>query len=279
MSAWLPEAAAFAVEPPSDLLHGLALRPPAAGWDGSRYRGSALDSVRLDDTRAQAGVVAAVRREHFAGVVAVTPQHARQALACMAPVWRGDGPSPREDRAGRADGNPDDDPEYQWRPADTASGARRGLESRGPPDAVAAAGRGGNARAGAARAGGADGLAHPGGARGRLAAGRGRGRAAGAPARSAGCGRRRGAAVRGRGPAGLRGLPAGDGGHPGAARRGPGRGPALRSARPWAVRPSLARLLARPGRAQASGHATVQGYRPVLAPAASPRCCTRTSMN
>ena len=144
MSAWLPEAAAFAVEPPSDLLHGLALRPPAAGWDGTRYRGSALDSVRLDDARAQAGVVAAVRREHFVGVVAVTPQHARQALACMAPVWRGDGPSPREDRAGRADGNPDDDPEYQWRPADTASGARVAawcLEGRLtlwlPPDAAA----------------------------------------------------------------------------------------------------------------------------------------------
>lgn len=81
MSAWLPEAAAFAVEPPSDLLHGLALRPPAAGWDGTRYRGSALDSVRLEEGRAQAGVVAVLRREHFVGVVAVTPQHARQALA------------------------------------------------------------------------------------------------------------------------------------------------------------------------------------------------------
>lgn len=99
MSALLPEAAGFAVAPPADLLHGLALRPPLAGWDGTRYRGSVLDSVRLDEGRAQAGVVAVVRREHFVGVVAVTPLHARQALASMEPAWRGDGRPAHEDPA------------------------------------------------------------------------------------------------------------------------------------------------------------------------------------
>ncbi|WP_241136731.1 c-type cytochrome [Achromobacter insuavis] len=270
MSAWLPEAAAFAVEPPSDLLHGLALRPPAAGWDGTRYRGSALDSVRLDDARAQAGVVAAVRREHFVGVVAVTPQHARQALACMAPVWRGDGPSPREDRAGRADGNPDDDPEYQWRPADTASGARVAawrLEGRLtlwlPPDAAAMhtlarrelaalmdwpiqAVRVAAWPQGAAEAG------QPAHLLDLLDA------AADAAMLSEAVGRPVCVACRPATAATLA-LRAAD----------LAAGPALRSARPWAVRPSLARLLARPGRAQASGHATVQGDSPVLAPAAS----------
>ncbi|WYX09010.1 hypothetical protein WJ978_25550 [Achromobacter xylosoxidans] len=100
MSAWLPEAAPLAVAPPSELLHGLALRPPEAAWDGSRYRGSALDSVRLDEARAQAGVVAVVRRENFAGVVAVTPLHARQALASLAPAWRGGG-RPAQEGPGR----------------------------------------------------------------------------------------------------------------------------------------------------------------------------------
>lgn len=45
-------------------------------------------------------------------------------------------------------------------------------------------------------------------------------------------------------------------------------GPALRARQPWAMRPSLARLLARPAQAQASGHATVLGQD--LAPGASP---------
>lgn len=266
MSAWLPEAAAFAVEPPSDLLHGLALRPPAAGWDGTRYRGSALDSVRLEEGRAQAGVVAVLRREHFVGVVAVTPQHARQALACMAPVWRGEGPPPRE--AG-PEGS-DEDREYLWRPADTASGARVAawcLDGRLtlwlPPDTgalhalarrelaalmdwpehavrVAAWPRG------AAEAG------QPAHALDLLDA------AADAALLSEAVGRPVCVACR---PATAATL---------ALREADlAAGPALRSRQPWAVRPSLARQLARPGRAQASGQATVQGDSPVLAPAAS----------
>lgn len=72
---------------PSDLLHGLTLRPPVAAWDGLRYQGSVPTHARLDEAQAMAGVVAAVQREHFLGVVAVAPVHARQALAGLAPVW------------------------------------------------------------------------------------------------------------------------------------------------------------------------------------------------
>ena len=58
MSALLPGGPMGAIAPPSDLLHGLALRPPVARWDGARYRGSALESVSLvtwfdEDTTAQ----------------------------------------------------------------------------------------------------------------------------------------------------------------------------------------------------------------------------------
>lgn len=73
---------------PTDLLHGIALRPAELAWDGTRYRGSRLLSVRLADVRTLAGVVATVRHEHFAGVVAVTPLYARQAAVELAPVWQ-----------------------------------------------------------------------------------------------------------------------------------------------------------------------------------------------
>ncbi|MFE0840559.1 c-type cytochrome [Achromobacter insolitus] len=73
---------------PADLLHGVALRPPELAWDGARYRGSQLLSVRLAEVRGLAGVVAAVQRAHFAGVVAVTPLYARQAAAELTPVWQ-----------------------------------------------------------------------------------------------------------------------------------------------------------------------------------------------
>lgn len=72
---------------PADLLHGVALRPPSVLWDGARYRGSVLQHVQLDQARALAGVVMAVQRTHFAGVVAVSPVHARQAAVALAPVW------------------------------------------------------------------------------------------------------------------------------------------------------------------------------------------------
>ena len=73
---------------PCDLLHGLTLRPPVAAWDGLRYQGSVPAHARLDQAQAMSGVVAAVQREHFLGVVAVAPVHARQALASLVPVWK-----------------------------------------------------------------------------------------------------------------------------------------------------------------------------------------------
>jgi len=73
---------------PTDLLHGIALRPPELAWDGTRYRGSRLLSVRLSDARSLAGVVATVQHEHFAGVVAVTSLYARQAAVALAAVWQ-----------------------------------------------------------------------------------------------------------------------------------------------------------------------------------------------
>ncbi|MGU9989775.1 cytochrome c [Bordetella avium] len=73
---------------PSDLLHGLALRPPVVAWDGVLYQGSLLSTLRLDEVRSQAGVVAVVRHAHFAGVVAVTPLYARQAAGDLAAVWQ-----------------------------------------------------------------------------------------------------------------------------------------------------------------------------------------------
>jgi nicotinate dehydrogenase subunit B len=74
---------------PADLLHGLALRPDGAAWDGLRYQGPALVQARLAETRSMVGVVAAVQRLNFLGVVAVTPVHAHQAVASLAPVWQG----------------------------------------------------------------------------------------------------------------------------------------------------------------------------------------------
>ncbi len=73
---------------PPDLLHGLALRPARASWDGTHYCGSLLSSVNLDGARAMAGVVETVRHGHFAGVVAMTPLQARQAAAGLDPVWQ-----------------------------------------------------------------------------------------------------------------------------------------------------------------------------------------------
>lgn len=82
-----------AVALPPDLLHGLALRPPFAAWDGLRYQGAELAAelgeAWLAEARGMAGVVAAVRRANFLGVVAVAPVHARQAAASLVPVWYG----------------------------------------------------------------------------------------------------------------------------------------------------------------------------------------------
>lgn len=73
---------------PADLLHGVALRPPAVLWDGARYRGSVLQQAQWDQARVLSGVVTVVRHTHFAGVVAVSAVHARQAAMVLAPVWQ-----------------------------------------------------------------------------------------------------------------------------------------------------------------------------------------------
>ncbi|MBA4002395.1 MAG: cytochrome C oxidase Cbb3, partial [Delftia sp.] len=109
---------------PSDLLHGLALRPPVAAWDGLRYRGSVPLHARLQDAQAMAGVVAAVQRGHFLGVVAVAPVHARQAAASLAPAWddrqeaRAASAPRAADRADKADkADLPDAGRYVWRMA------------------------------------------------------------------------------------------------------------------------------------------------------------------
>ncbi|MBS7778774.1 cytochrome c [Acidovorax sp. CCYZU-2555] len=73
---------------PAELLHGLALRPPQARWNGLRYQGSELLGADLAAVRAMTGVVAAVQRQHFLGVVAATPVYALQAASSLAPVWQ-----------------------------------------------------------------------------------------------------------------------------------------------------------------------------------------------
>ena len=106
---------------PADLLHGLALRPPVAGWDGLRYQGAQLAEAQLAQARAQAGVVAAVQRVNFLGVVAVAPVHAHQALASLAPLWQGAGAA-----AAPAGPQAPGTEQFTWRAqrADAAPGAR-----------------------------------------------------------------------------------------------------------------------------------------------------------
>jgi nicotinate dehydrogenase subunit B len=81
-------AAADAAPLPADLLHGFALRPDSGDWDGLHYRGAMLAEANLAEVRAMAGVVAAVQRDNFLGVVAATSIHARQAAAHLRPIWR-----------------------------------------------------------------------------------------------------------------------------------------------------------------------------------------------
>lgn len=292
--AGLPEAL------PGDVLHGLALRPPEAGWDGQRYRGSELASVRLAEARSMAGVVAAVRRGHFVGVVAVSPLYARQAADSLAPVWQ----SPAGHRAAAACGGAAGAAAYTWRmaPSPAAAGVRVAAWSLPgqtrvwlppcPPDARRMARRELAALlrqpetaisldswqdAGPDRGLPGDGpmFAHP---LDLLDA------VADAALLSQAVGRPVCVACRS-GPAGelvlrppeapvLRAAapPSGDAARPDGA--GHGAPPlALRSDTPWAVRPSLARLLSRPRQANACLHPTVHAdfaVQPAARPCAAP---------
>ncbi|VFR21840.1 Putative diheme cytochrome c-553 [plant metagenome] len=80
--------------PPAAALQGVVSRPPRMAWDGRRYTGPGL--ARLDDVAARAmpGVVDVVRIAHFVGVVAVSAVLARQAAEMLAPQWRSTGPVP-----------------------------------------------------------------------------------------------------------------------------------------------------------------------------------------
>ncbi len=113
----VPHAAALPAALPPDLLHGLALRPPRTSWDGARYRGSVLAGADVAGARRMAGVVDAVRHDHFAGVVAMTPVQARQAAAGLNPVWQSAEPEKNErlPDTGQA--------VYRWRMAAGDSGA------------------------------------------------------------------------------------------------------------------------------------------------------------
>ncbi|MBU4612036.1 c-type cytochrome [Achromobacter sp. GG226] len=104
----LSRTAGQALEQPSHALHGAVLVPPVLAWDGQRYAGSTLVSVTLDAARAMPGVAAVVREQHFAGVVAVSALHARQALDALAPVWQSSG------RASRAIAPAVTDADYTW---------------------------------------------------------------------------------------------------------------------------------------------------------------------
>ena len=73
---------------PGGVLHGLPLRPPSLAWDGQRYTGSRLLAFDAPAAQALPGVVAVMRREHYIGVVAVTAVLARQAVDSLYPVWR-----------------------------------------------------------------------------------------------------------------------------------------------------------------------------------------------
>ncbi|MPS96032.1 c-type cytochrome [Comamonas sp.] len=107
---------------PSDLLHGLALRPPVAAWDGLRYQGSVPTRARLEQAQAMAGVVAAVQREHFLGVVAVAPVHARQAVAGLAPDWQG-GHGALSERSVSRRPESSETGRYVWRMAGAGAGS------------------------------------------------------------------------------------------------------------------------------------------------------------
>ncbi|WP_144640818.1 molybdopterin-dependent oxidoreductase [Bordetella genomosp. 13] len=113
--------------PPSGalLLHGVVLRPPRASWNGSRYTGARLHAIDRSALRGMSGLVAVVAENDYVGVVAATPELARQAGARLALDWgegeasttrttawqrRADTPAPRTGD----DGGPSLQATYRW---------------------------------------------------------------------------------------------------------------------------------------------------------------------
>jgi len=110
---------------PDGVLHGLPLRPPALHWDGQRYTGARLQSFDAPAAQALPGVVAVVRREHYIGVVAATAVLARQAVDSLYPVWRqASGPADRSGAPGPAAHRPAESgaQSYVWHLPARASG-------------------------------------------------------------------------------------------------------------------------------------------------------------
>ncbi|MGN6581825.1 MAG: c-type cytochrome [Bordetella sp.] len=73
---------------PDGVLHGLPLRPPSLHWDGQRYTGALLQAFDAPAAQTLPGVVAVMQRGHYIGVVAVTAGLARQAVDSARPVWQ-----------------------------------------------------------------------------------------------------------------------------------------------------------------------------------------------
>jgi len=84
---------------PDGLLWGLTVRPPQLGWDGRRYVGPRLTGSRRAAVDGQAGVVAVVQNAQFLGVVAMSALYARQAVADLAPQWLAGGGRRQADAA------------------------------------------------------------------------------------------------------------------------------------------------------------------------------------
>lgn len=126
MAAELAAAGARDLAPPSGalLLHGVVLRPSQASWNGSRYTGPRLRAIDRSGLQGMTGLVAVVAEGSFVGVVAATPELARQAGARLTPDWDGEaadaGAAARQRRAdapapqGRHDGGTALQATYEW---------------------------------------------------------------------------------------------------------------------------------------------------------------------
>ena len=104
---------------PDGLLWGRAVRPPQLGWDGRRYVGPVLIGSRRAAVDAQAGVVAVVQNGQFLGVVAMSAPYARQAAADLAPEWAAGGGKHLPHVSDVADAGPSD---YRWGLPQTSAG-------------------------------------------------------------------------------------------------------------------------------------------------------------
>ena len=107
---------------PDGLLWGRTVRPPQLGWDGRRYVGPTLIGCRRAAVDGQAGVVAVVHNGAFLGVVAMSALYARQAAADLAPEWLADGGRRLTDVADVADVADAGPSDYRWSLSPGSSG-------------------------------------------------------------------------------------------------------------------------------------------------------------